>query len=93
VINNFSYPGRQISTFADLDAAFVRAQAARERSEKEFLQELSSFWFYLPPPKVIDPWSEAYKEHWFAVHKIITGHAYNPVNEFFDFDVAHHPVF
>ncbi|MDO9048439.1 MAG: class I SAM-dependent methyltransferase [Methylobacter sp.] len=83
------YPGRRLTTLAEVDDALGLSGEARMVSENNFLEQLHSFWLDFPPV-VGDPWSLEYRKHWWSVYEQLTGKPYEVKNEFFDFDVEYH---
>lgn len=83
------YPGRRLTTLAEVDEALHYAGKARAISENNFLEQLNSFWLDFPPVAG-DPWSVGYREHWCEVYEKLAGKHYEVQNEFFDFDVEYH---
>lgn len=88
IMQTANYRG-SISTLDQLDAALAQAAAARKVSEARFLETLSAFWLDVPPPPV-DPWSAAYKQHWWNIYRHLAGREYAVDNEQYEFDVANH---
>jgi 2-polyprenyl-3-methyl-5-hydroxy-6-metoxy-1,4-benzoquinol methylase len=84
------YPGRRLTSVAEVDSALRQAGNARQSSEALFLQELRSFWMDCAPPPAYDPESREYREYWWRVHEKISSRSYDPSNEDFDFDIAYH---
>lgn len=90
-MTSLAYPGRRLTTLAEVDQALSESAEARKISETNFLESLRTFWLDFPPVSG-DPWSPEYRDHWRSAYEILAGRGYIVANEAFDFDVNYHTV-
>lgn len=83
------YPGKRLTSLAEVDDALRLSSEARKISESNFLDQLRSFWLDFPPV-IGDPWSIDYHKHWWFVYEQLASKSYEVQNEFYDFDVDYH---
>jgi hypothetical protein len=65
------YSGRCIVSLAELDKELLGAAEARKILETDFLNAISQFYLYMPPPKEYDPWGNEYRIYWQTLYEEI----------------------